>query len=207
VREQWGPLRRVEHAKVTENAEIHGSRIHAIDPASSLEATLDLALLEDARRNHYKELIADWEAFKAGWTDHARKCEEWVVAMATRILNDSQLPAHPAPQGPYVMQSSLAIFLYLRMFERPSSTLQKVKQDRTWHLEGVGNLASGSEEQIDGLLSLLERLKETEQGTVKMLRNQSRVLQGRLWSLVQKLSLAAVERSLRERCSMVTFFR
>jgi hypothetical protein len=207
VQVQTGQLWRNVHAKVTEDAEALGPRIQAIDPATTVEGTLDMALLEDARQNHHRKLIEDWEAFEAGWTGYARECEEWVGAIANRILKESGLPSHPTRQGPYVMESSLAVFLYLRLFGRPSSTLRKMKQDQQQFLVGIGTQASGSEAQIDDLLSLLNSLMETEQGTAKTLLDQSRSLQESLTALSQKLSLAAVERSLQGRCRMVRFFR
>jgi len=207
VQVQHGQLRRNEHAKVTEDAEAYGPRIQSIDPASTVEAAVNTALLEDARRNHYRNLVEDWEVFRAGWTEYARKCEEWVIAMAARILNDSGLPSHPAPQGPYVMESNLAVFLYLRLLGRPSSTLRKDRQGERYFLVGVGTQALGSEVQIDGLLSLLNSLMETQQGTARSLLNQSRLLEDGLRRLLQKLSLAAAERSFRGRCRVVRFFR
>jgi hypothetical protein len=208
VRIQHGQLRQNVDAKVTEDAQVYGSSIQAIDPAAAVEGTLDMGLLEDARQNHYKKLIEDWETFRTGWTEYARKCEEWVVAMATRILHDSGLPSLRLPQGgPYVMEYSLAIFLYLRLFSRPSSTLRKVKEGEAWVLYSVGQVASGDEEQIDELVRLLDSLVETEQAVVKGLLNQSRSFQERLRALSRKLSLASVERSLRGRCSMVKCFR
>ncbi len=208
VRLQTGQLRRIDHAKVTENAEIYGPCIQAMDPAGSVQAALDVALLEDARQKHYRELIAAWEAFKTDWTNYARKFEEWVLAMAVRILNGSQLPPHPAYQvGPYVMESSLAIFLYLRLFGRQSSNLGKISQGKECFLLGVGTVASGSDEQIDRLVALLDGMIESERGMADTLRIRSAELQVKLKSLSQKLSLAVAERGLRRRCSMVTFFR
>ena len=105
------------------------------------------------------------------------------------------------------MESSLAVFLYLRLFGRPSSTLRKDKEGERYFLVGIGTQALGSEAQIDELLSLLNSLMETEQGMAKSLLYQSRSLQESLSALMQKLSLASVERSLRGRCLMVKFFR
>ena len=104
------------------------------------------------------------------------------------------------------MESSLAVFLYLRLFGRPSSTLRKDRDGERYFLVGIGTQALGSEAQIDRLLSLLNSLMETEQGTAKFLLDQSRSLEQSLRALSQKLSLASVERSLRGRCSIVKFF-
>jgi hypothetical protein len=209
VSENWGPLVRSEHAKVTESTVVQGPRVQAKDPGTLLESTMDAVLLEDARQNHYEELVAAWDVFKTSWTDYAKRFEDWVTAMSLQILDCSQLLAHPASSpGPYAMACRLAVFVYMRLFGLPTDALRKEMQtEGRWFLVGVGTLASGNEGQIDRLVGVLDNLVDSEQNKAETLRRESQGLQLKLDSLSQKLSLAIAERGLRGRCSMVTFFR
>ncbi len=207
VSETWGKTALHPHPKLTEYPEIHGPILHVADPRNVIEASFDQALYEDARCHHLRELISDWERFRDAWTAYAKTCETWVTRMADRILSDSGLRPHPsALREPYVMQFRLAAFLYFRLFDIPSDPLRKVKETEYFVLLQLGAAALGTEEQIDGLLRLLETVQEDERHTAKELRQEAGRLERGLQLLSLKLNLAIAERKLRRRCGMVTFY-
>jgi hypothetical protein len=108
---------------------------------------------------------------------------------------------------PYVMQLRLAVFVYMRLFQIPTTPLRKEKHDQGFWLVGdSGTLATGSDEEITGLLALLDQLIGTEKHTAMKLQLEAKKLQSHLRSLSQNFSLAIAERRLHGKCSMVTFF-
>ena len=89
--------------------------------------------------------------------------------MADEILSGSQLPPFPVtPHGSgYVMQYRLAIFVYRRLFRNLDYTLFKDYQNLKWSIQGFdGTPAEGTEQQMNAVLSLLDRLMEKEKSTL-----------------------------------------
>lgn len=65
------------------------------------------------------------------------------------------------------MQYRLAIFVYRRLFRNLDYTLFKDYQNLKWSIQGFdGTPAEGTEQQMNAVLSLLDRLMEKEKSTL-----------------------------------------
>src|ERR1700677_1295541 len=82
----------------------HGPVLQAVGPEISSDHIVESALLTDARRSHYKELIVSWEKFSQSVAKHSHHRREMVERLAKDILAFSGLPENPAKNNsPYVM--------------------------------------------------------------------------------------------------------
>jgi len=203
----WARRSNLPDANVTEQPEVYGTILQVGDPRSRIEANLDEALLLDAGKTHYRELIAGWEEFRDGWTKHSHNCEAWVSKMAGLILEQSGLAAAQAPSGePYVLHRELAAFVYRRMFQISTGALTlEDRGGQTWLMGrggGIGFFATGNGKE---LLGLVEDLLKSELRQAQELRQEADGLRADLKSLHQKLSLAIAEKKLRRHCAIVPF--
>ncbi len=206
VSEEWGRKSVRQAAGVTEDSEVHGPVLKVFDPRNSVEEKLDKVLFEDARHNHHSRILSEWEEFVAACSAHARRCEEWVSRMAAQILDESSLAAHPAKAAePYVMHLRLACYLYMRCFGLPVGALRKVNSEGKVWLQNSGTLATGTDEQIDKLVELLDTILEGEGNSASSIRQQAEVLRSRQEVLIRRLGLALAEKRLRGTCSLVMF--
>lgn len=208
VKLRWGSKGIQAGARVTEYPADHGPILYAIDPGNGLEGSLNEALFEDVAKNHNGKLIDHWRLLRDSWTRHARNCETWVDAMASKILDQCGLPPFPSgANDPYVMHFDLAIFSYRRFFRiHPSALKSSEAQGFSMLNDDQKIVAKGNKEQVAQLLRTLEEMNESEQTTFDHLRQESDGLRSELTSLIQQLSYAIAEHKLRGRCSLVPFF-
>lgn len=200
----WGRLSLKESPKMTEDQEEMGPVLKAADPNANVASALDEALLADAWKYHYEELVAKWQALATGWGEHVEACERWVARMGDQILQASGLPPHPS-SGPYVMHLQLGVTVYQRLFGLKTDPVRKAVMSQWSSLtNGLATAAAGNDHQMDKLLEILDNIQEGERDTAGRLMAGSKRLAGEINSLSSELGLAIAERKLRGRCKMVT---
>lgn len=181
------------------------------DPGPSIQSALDGAFLEDARTNHYPDLISGWDEFRTMWLEkHVRAHQQFMQDVASDILAASGLPAHPAPQpGPYVMHLFLAEFVYHRLMQMSVTSL--TVQSQAGSVEFVlshssTNAAAGTEAQMNELIETVDAAIERYRHRAKELQERMNEAQKIRTSLLLKYSLALAAKKLRGRCVLVRFF-
>jgi hypothetical protein len=169
---------------------------------------IELALLEDAKKSHYIELIATMDSLFQDWIDYARDCHMWVSEMAVKIFDKAALPAFlPNRSRPYVMQCDLATFIYRRLFRfSMTGSLQKSSDHEGWLLNyGAQSIAAGSKDQMDALIGILDGLVESQKPLATALQQRRAELQKRFDELSGRLDSAIASQRLHGRCDLVTF--
>ena len=206
--EKWGVRNRRETVRVTEDVIDDGPLLLIVTP--NMQAGVDSALYTDAIKNHFSKLLADAERFSEAWHRHAAECRAWVVHLADEILGRSQMAPFPVMDHriPNVNHYKLALFVYQRLFglfERP--VVKNVRNPAQWELVGFeGTAASGSEEQMDSLISVLDELIVSEKTVANHLRAKAHLLEKSLSSLTAEFKYAIASRRLRRPCDLVPFF-
>lgn len=203
-----------EEAKVTQEPTEQGEVLSAASPMTSVFGPLDAALLQDARTNHFRDLLARVDQFIMSWSAHAADNHRWGSKISRHILANSGLDAFPnrapAPsQRFYVMHKRLAVFVYDRLSRRPVGALEVSKQygSDIWLLTGADTtLAMGTKTQIDSLVEELDKLLDSEKPAVNKLANKGAELQTAFLELISRLDLAAASRRLHRKCDLVGFF-
>jgi hypothetical protein len=134
------------------------------------------------------------------------------VRLSEEILKNSQMEAFPAAHHgkAYVDHRKLGIFVYRRLFRCTQQSLIKRSPSHPpvdWILEGFeGTSASGTEQQLEALVSVLNDLSAAEKTIADRLQADARVLEQSLESLRAELNYAIAHRHLRNKCDLVPFF-
>jgi hypothetical protein len=199
-------------AKATEEQIERGDVLLSPFPASTVFGSLDPVLLEDAKKNHFNEQMAEVDRFINRWTAHASECHAWVSKIAQEISAKSDLPEYPPKyEGPgfrpYVAHLRLAVFVYKRLFQQQAPALRLEQNEPYWTVNGEACTAAlGSKEQMDGLVALIDKLREKEAPTAQRLLGKAGELQKEFQELLPKLEYTIAARRLHNRCDLVTFF-
>lgn len=206
VVENWGVRQRRENASVTAYPNEQGPLLAKVSP--NILAATDQALYTDAKKQHFREVINRVEQFLIAWDAHADECYVWVLRLSDEILAECKLPTHPVPHAsPYVMHYRLGVFIYRRLCHSLDFALSKRYQNPLWVLEGFdGTPASGTEQELDALLSYLDSLMLRERSTADRLLRNARALEQNLTSLRSEINYAVAARRLRHKCDLVPFF-
>jgi len=214
--EAGAPTEFRENAKATESQIEQGDVLQGAFPSSLVFGSLDWALLQDARRNHFAKEMAAVQKFVKNFTAPAAECHAWVRRMAQTILTDSGLPDFPNATrpargpAPYVMHTRLALFVYKRLFgfPAPALTTANANDGVNWTLNGEdATLACGSEGQISRLLEQINKLLVSEKGTAEILRGRINGLGEDFGIMICDLNYATASRVLRKGCDLVPFWR
>jgi len=184
-------------------------------PAVALERVgeppkVDEALFEDARRHHYKSLMASWAAFDHEWNEEARRHLEIIEAIGKEMLPASTLPAFPVPASftsPYIMHWYLGNFVYSRLVLDTVARLE-IQSQVDGHIitDGQVTAAKGSEAAMKNVIQWVDGLMSARRDQAKGLRAGLENLEKKRATLSRQLSLAIAEQKLRHRCSLVRFF-
>lgn len=154
----WG--RHTYNAKVgvSEYPVTHGPVLQTVGPEISSDHIVERALLADARRSHYKDLIVSWEKFSQSVAKHSQHRREMVEGLAKNILAFSALPEHPANNnGPYIMQLNLALVVYGRLMEFGEVALKiDPHPDGACLSNGSANWAKGQTGQLKDLMKAIQ---------------------------------------------------
>ena len=196
------------NATSTEEPTYSARLIVADFPFGRIFREIEQALLEDARDRHFVELITTLDAFCKDWTDYARDCQQWVSGMAAQIADASGLPVFLTQHGrEYLMNCELANFVHLRLYHFPTSSLRReTDRDHCILVGGSQTLAVATESEVEGLISVVDSLLESEKGRAAAFENTRTALQARFDELSAKLDLAIASRRLHHRCDLVSFF-
>jgi hypothetical protein len=202
-----------EKAKAAEEPTERGEILLGAFPSAAVFVSLDSALLEDAKKAHFREEMAEVDGFIRDWLAYSCQCHSWALKTSREILARSGLPAFPPPRvpgpgfRPYAMNHRLALFVYKRLFRLPTAALRLDQIDDSWTLNGENaTLALGSKPQMKGLLSQIDALLTSEAALTSTLRERAAVLQRTFQGLIPKLDYAIASRRLRKRCDLVTLF-
>ncbi len=209
---QWARFDFDERAGVTEEPTTDGEVLVAPFPTAKVFGAIHSALLEDAHKNHYSQLIVRIEGFLSRWGKLLGMWHVWASEVSREILRRSKLDAYP-PKGPtvrsYVMHHRLALFVYNRLagFGMYSLTVEKLGDGTACVLSGGGtNLAFGSREQMEAIVSLLNKLLETERPRTAELRGKAAGFHEEFGKICSELDYALASRKPRGRCDLVKFF-
>ena len=197
-------------AKVTEEPTVGGPQLAAKFPFGHVFESIEPALLDDAKTNHFVDLVPMLDALLMDWTDWVQECHQWVCGMAAQIPTACELPIFaPNRTGSYVMSARLALLIYLRLFQFHdlAGAVDKQEQSGHWILMSGGCVAaSGSQRQIDALLERLNSLLGSEEARANGLRNRLSILRTEFERFSIKLDSAIASRRLHRRCDLVSFF-
>src|SRR6266568_55620 len=80
------------NAKVTEEAETLANILVAVFPFSRVDEGIEQALLRDAQKHHFAELMTHIDTFAKDCIDCAGKCNAWVSRIAGEIPGACGLP-------------------------------------------------------------------------------------------------------------------
>ena len=196
------------NAKVTEDAETLANILVAVFPFSRVDEGIEQALLRDAQKHHFAELMTRIDTFAKDCIDYAGKCNARVSRIAGEIPGACGLPPFiPNRTGPYVMNCLLAHFVYMRVFQFSTGVLTKREERENWILSnGSYTAAVGSSEQLNQLIEFLNKLVDSEKAHGAALHALEGALRTRFTELSPDLDFAIASRRLHGRCDLVSFF-
>jgi hypothetical protein len=206
----WSGQRYNPTASAQENPAVFGPVLTMSRPEGDEYDSLDQALLEDARQNHYRLLMNEWERFKTSWQADRDQQESWIQEMARHILSGSGLPAHPSNlTGNYVMDLTLGLFIYDRLI-RDGMIVLRISDGKASGIgfpvltDGGTNYAAGPDEQMQKLMGVIEALLESQRKRATEFREQSSKLEDERTELSRKFSYAIADKTLPEKCPLVS---
>lgn len=183
-------------------------------PGFAPTKSLDTVLLRDARRNHFRKLLNQFEHFMSEYDRYVSECHSWCKEIADTILTQSGLPPFPAVRSfvvPnfYVMHNRLAIFVFKRIHGMTAPALRIEAVSSHWGLhDETATLAFGEDLRIERLRQGLDMLisSKAAQTQAEAQRQNLRKLQEGYNALISDLEYAIASRRLRKRCDLVPFF-
>jgi len=179
------------------------------DPGPITQNSLDEALFEDARKNHYRDLIFSWDKFRDSWTLHLYHRRNWLKNIAQDLLTWSNLPAFPnrTTSHSYIMHLALAQFIHNRLMQTDTAVLVLNQGDGTnWTIgDGTRTVALGTEEQMKQVMELTTSRLELNRKQASETQQEMEALQAERMSLLRQLSLAIAAKKLNRRCQLVSF--
>lgn len=204
----------IVHARPDQDAVRSGLMLHRNNPWPHVLSKMDGALLEDAKRIHYENLMAEILAFAALWELHTEHCQAWIEEIANEILVKSQMnPYAPPYTPPYVNHLRLGLWIYGRLFGLPTEALRQANQGKFWSIEGaptvpdqIGNATLANEEQNALLLQKVEEIIAANRKRAAQLQRESEGITNRAVDLRSKLEYEIAKKKLRRHCDLVKFF-
>jgi len=213
--EKWGPSRMpILDARPDQDAFESGAFLHVNDPWPAAFSRLDRALAEDAKRVHYKKLMAEIAALSSSWKTHTAHCSMWVGKIGFEILDASNMnPYQPPYQPPYVNHLRLAVWIYRRLFHIPTDALRQSNQGQYWSIEGaptvpaVSGIATLAKEEHNRLLmEAIEKITSANRERAVALRREAEAIANQADYLRSKLEYEMAKKKLRKHCDLVKFF-
>jgi hypothetical protein len=206
----FGPQTYNPNAGVAEYPIRHGPVLVVHQPEITSDHIVEKALLEDARKNHYVDLIVAWEKFSQSVFRHSQFWHKLIEDMAREIHVSSRLPAHPSDNsgGPYVMHLQLAMVVYGRLMEFGEAAL-RIEQhpDAACLTNGGANWAKGLPEQMKAIMQKMDDLISANRDRVARLRRELAGLRTEQAALVSALSYEMASKRLPGICDLVPFFQ
>src|SRR5260370_545920 len=161
---KWEQQKYNAQALAQETPATFGLTLVFSDPGRAAQSTLDDALFEDARVDHYKELMSGWDVFRDSWSVLLGRLEKWMHVIAQDLLDASVLPANPSLNlCTYIMPLDLAAFVCQRLVQKGLTNLDIVPEEGGKAILRLGqsqSVAVGSKEPISKLMDLVNSLVE-----------------------------------------------
>jgi hypothetical protein len=202
----------LDNAKVTEAQKEERELLATAFPGVSVFGGVDSALLQDATRNHFRDLAGRIDSFVMECSAYGAECHSWTAGMAEMILKRSCLcPYPPKGTGPgprfYVMHNRLAVFIFRRLYRMSAPGLIVEETNSGWGLHGeTATLAFGEKSQVQSIADYLDGLLQSEADHARQLQLTLGKLQQSYNALMAELDFVIAARRLRKRCDLVPFF-
>jgi len=207
LRAEWAYESFDSTAKITEQAQRESPRLSVIDPGANAPSLgIDSALFLDARSRHYRKTFQEWETFRQHYTLYANECKEWVQTIGNKIVEESSLaPFGPNVQVPYVMQYSLAVFIYERLMQIKGQPLktESARSNTERLTDGRIAYACAGPGEINNLIELIERLCAEEKQQGNQLKDKQHELSHTFTELAKELGHVIASQKLPRRCDLV----
>ena len=204
----FGPQTYDPNVGVSESPVTHGPRLLVVEPETASSHLREKALLRDARKNHYVDLIASFEKFSQSVEKHSLHRRELFDRLANAILTFSALPAHPSGNfgEPYIMQLDLALVVYGRLMHFGESALKIQPHEKGAYLtNGSQQLANGQPEQLQDIVNYMDELRNSYRELASDLQLELTNLKQRQDALAEKFSFAIVAKRLPKGCDLIPF--
>src|SRR5277367_969748 len=203
----WGLQQYRDDAPSHESPLLEGPVLRSSAPGPGhMYPLLDQALLEDARTNHYAELMSSWESFRDAWTVHLDRRRKWIESIAQHILKNSGLPAYPSwPVTEYVMHLRLALFTYNRLMQQPNRNALSLSTDLHILMDGDTSVAVGPTGAVASIADVIDATIDAQRARASELRNEFARLESDASSLSRKFSLEIANKQLPRGCKLVPF--
>lgn len=202
-------VKTVDHSvRAEEPATTHGNYLVAKNPYS-VAGLMNQALLLDSVSTHHRRLMRSWIEFCDKWDKYRIELLDWIKSLEKQISERTALPITPTVvNGPYAMHLHLAVFIYERLFEIGGKSLNTGNMGGARYslFDGAANLATGTNEEIEGLLRLVNELLNSNREIAEILRHKLGRLELRIGELIRQVSVAIAAKKLRGRCDFVPFF-
>jgi hypothetical protein len=208
VQLDWSAQRYNPNASAHENPITVGPILRMSEPERGVSDSLDAALFEDAKHNHHRDLVPEWETFTVSWQEYRDQLRMWIEEMAQRILTDSQLPAHPSHTNRYVMNLNLALFVYNRLM-RGGELALRIDDGTSLGLgspvvtDGGTNYAAGTAGEMQHLMAVVEDLLASQRQRASAFARQWSNIEKVRAALSHKFSYAIADKTPPEKCPLV----
>lgn len=206
---EWFQQNRNPTASAQEPPVTYGHVLSMNEPDPDSGNPIEQALLEDARVNHYVDLIASWNKLKESWFVHLDRRATWVESIADAVSNGCNLEAYPTKEvnAPYVMHLALAMFVYNRLVGLGEAILDlQIEPSMAYLICGAQRVAMGEPGQMRQLVSLVDSLIAFHMSRATQLHLELTKLTAGRSSVLRRFSLAIAEKKLSHRCALVPFF-
>jgi hypothetical protein len=170
--------------------------------------SIDPALLEDARTNHYRDEIVAWNEFREIYKSQLALNQQLISDMAEEILQWSGLPAFGVkPANHYVVHLAIAEFIYGRLMLNDARQLRIDNQGDVYLIsDTMKTLAVAPEAKLKALLTFSDTFLQLRQPRAAELKKQWQGVRSKREELLEKLSVAIAVSKLHHRCQFVRFF-
>jgi hypothetical protein len=213
IAEAWRLLR-IRDAHPDQDAFVYGPVLQSNDPWPAAFSAMDRALLEDAKRVHYRKLMEDIAYLASTWKDHTERCSTWVSEIAAQVLDVSKMnPYQPTCTPPFVNHLRLAVWIYRRLFHLPTNVLHQSNQGQYWSIEGAPDVPSvigvstvAMEDQNTMLLQAIEKISVANRERAFFLQRESKIIAQLADSLRSSLEYEIAKKRIGVECGLVKFF-
>ncbi|MBM4124431.1 MAG: hypothetical protein FJ246_05695 [Nitrospira sp.] len=187
------------------------------DPEPSLPTTIGnhiswqkheerfLHLYNDCRTNHFPETIVRWEQFVREFQGIGTKTLEIAVTLRNSLEEKLRLPQirDLGQEGSWADYYWLAIFIYERLWCVRSNSIWLQTAHDTMAIWGDKQLARGTKEEIDGCLTVVQELLDSNRNLFQPLLEEAQKLKPQAFQLKSELEALLLIKSLPGSCSFV----
>lgn len=206
---EWQQQSLNRNASASEMPVKFGPALNINDPGLISDNSVEPALLEDARANHYPKLIAGWDKLRSSWFAHLDRRMKLIEELAQSVIDSSGLEAHPAkdPNGQYVMHLALAMFVYSRLMGLGDRALNiEVEPNCAYLTDGGQRVAKSTPDQVRRVLQIADSLIQSHAARASQLNTELATMVAARSALLHQFSLAIAAKRLSRRCELVPFF-